>query len=71
MLPGMFGGFPAAEAFYEAVSVAHAEHTKSMQAQQETLTAVGGRARRAAAEFTDMEEHNAAKLLALRCSSAT
>jgi len=66
----MFGHFPAAEAFQDAVSAAHAEHVKSLQAQQETLTAIGGRASRAAAEFTDMEEHNAAKLRALRCNSA-
>jgi len=43
---------------------------KSLQAHQETLTAIGGKAQRAAAEFTDMEQHNAAKLRALRCSSS-
>ena len=46
---GMFGGFPAAEAFHDAVSVAHAKHVKSSQAHQETLTAIGGQAQRAAA----------------------
>jgi Protein of unknown function (DUF2563) len=67
----MFGGFPAAEAFHDAVSVTHAKHVKGLQAHHETLTAIGGQAERAAVEFTDMEEHNAAKLRALRCSSAT
>jgi hypothetical protein len=66
----MFGGFPAAAAFHDAVSAAHAEHVKSLQDQRETLNAIGDRARRAAAEFTDMEEHNAAKLQALACISA-
>jgi len=70
LLSGMFGGFAAAEAFHDAVSVAHAKHVKTLQAQQETLTAIGGQAQRAAAEFTDMEQHNAAKLRALRCSGS-
>ena len=70
LLSGMFGGFAAAEAFHDAVSVAHARHVKTLQAQQKTLTAIGGQAQRAAAEFTDMEQHNAAKLRALRCSNS-
>jgi hypothetical protein len=71
LLSGMFGGFPAAEAFHGAVSAARAKHVRSLQAHQEALTAIGGKAHRAAAEFTDMEEHNAAKLRAVRCSSDT
>ncbi len=70
LLSGMFGCFAEAEAFHEALSVAHTKHVKSLQAHQETLTAISGRARRAAAEFTDMEQHNAAKLRALRCSNS-
>ena len=70
LLSRMFGDFAAAEAFHDAVSLAHAKHVKSLQAHQETLTAIGGQAQRAAAEFTDMEQHNAAKLRALRCSSS-
>jgi hypothetical protein len=71
LLAGMFGDFAAAEAFHDAVSVTHAKHVKGLQAHHETLTAIGGQAQRAAVEFTDMEEHNAAKLRTLRCSSAT
>ena len=70
LLSGMFGCFAAAEAFHDALSVAHARHVKTLQAHQETLTAIGGRAQRATGEFTDMEQHNAAKLRALRCSSS-
>ena len=69
--PGMFGGFPAAEAFHDAVSAAHAKHVNSLHAHREALTAIGGQAHRVAAEFTNMEEHNAAKLRTVRCSSAT
>ena len=68
---GMFGGFPAAEAFHDAVSAAHATHVRSLQAHEETLTAIGGKAERAAVGFTEMEERNAAKLRAVRCSSNT
>jgi hypothetical protein len=71
LLSGMFGGFAAADAFHDAVSMAQAEHVKSLRAHQETLNAIGGRARRAAAEFTEMEQHNSAELRALRCSSGT
>ena len=67
----MFGGFPAAEAFHDAVSAAHAKHVNSLHAHREALTAIGGQAHRVAAEFTNMEEHNAAKLRTVRCSSAT
>jgi len=67
----MFGGFPAAEAFHDAVSAAHATHVRSLQAHEETLTAIGGKAERAAVGFTEMEERNAAKLRAVRCSSNT
>ena len=66
LLSGMFGGFPAAEAFHDAVSAAHATHVRTLQAHQEALTAIGGKVHRAAKEFTNMEECNAA-----RCSSAT
>ncbi|KAA1249429.1 DUF2563 family protein [Mycobacterium simiae] len=71
VMSGMFGGFAAAEAFHGAVTAAHSQHVKSLQAHQQVLTAVGGNACRAAAEFTDMDQHNAAALRAVRCSSDT
>ncbi|EID15743.1 hypothetical protein MXEN_05998 [Mycobacterium xenopi RIVM700367] len=71
LLSGMFGDFSVAEVFYEAVSEAHGEHVRTLQAHQEALTALGGKAHQAAAEFTEMEERNTARLRAVRCSSAT
>lgn len=71
LMSGMFGGFAAAEAFHGAVASAHSEHVNSLQAHQQVLIAVGGNACRAAAEFTDMDQHNAAALRAVRCSSDT
>jgi hypothetical protein len=66
LMSGMFGDFPAAEEFHEAVSVAHAKHVKSLQAHGETLTDVGGKAYKAAASFTDMEARNTAEVRAVR-----
>ncbi|KZS73787.1 hypothetical protein A4G29_13370 [Mycobacterium kansasii] len=71
LVSGIFGEFAAAEAFHGAVTSAHAQQMKTLQAHQEVLTAVGGNARRAAAGFTGMDERNAAQLRAVRCSSAT
>ncbi|WAC92252.1 DUF2563 family protein [Mycobacterium sp. Aquia_213] len=71
LLPGMFGQYAAAEEFHEAVGVAHGDHVRALRAHEEALTAVGGKAHRAAAGFTDMEERNAAKLRTVRCNSAT
>ncbi|HZC53588.1 MAG TPA: DUF2563 family protein [Mycobacterium sp.] len=70
LTPGMFGQFAAAESFHEAVTSAHAQHVKTLQAHQETLTTVGTNAHTAAKGFTDMEESNAAKLRAVRPSTA-
>ena len=69
-MSGMFGGFPAAEEFHEAVSVAHGKHVKGLQAHGESLTAIGGKAFQAATGFTEMEAHNAADLRAVRPTSA-
>jgi hypothetical protein len=69
-MSGMFGGFPAADEFHEAVSVAHGKHVKGLQAHGESLTAIGGKAFQAATGFTDMEERNAADLRAVRPTSA-
>jgi hypothetical protein len=71
LLSGMFGRFPAAEDFHGAVGAAHSKHVRGLQAHYEALTAIGGQARRAAAEFVDMEERNAAKLRMVRCGSGT
>ena len=71
LLSGMFGQFPSAEYFHDAVTSARAQHMKNLQVHQEALTALGRKAHYAAAEFTDMDERNAAKLRAVRCSSAT
>ena len=68
---GMFGGFPAAEAFHDSVTSAHAQHGKSLQAHQETLTELGRKAHYAADGFTHMDDRNAAEMRAVRCSSAT
>jgi Protein of unknown function (DUF2563) len=71
LLSGMFGEFSAAEEFHGAVSAAHGKHVRTLQAHQKVLTAIGGKAHRVAAAFTDTEGRNAAKLRAVRCSSAT
>jgi hypothetical protein len=71
LLSGMFGGFPAADEFHDAVSEAHAQHVKTLQAHQETLGAVGAKAHRAATAFVEMDERGAAKLQAVRPTSAT
>jgi Protein of unknown function (DUF2563) len=71
LLSGMFGGFTAAERFHDAVSAAHAQHVKDLQAHQQTLTELGRKAHSAADGFTDMDDRNAAKMRAVRCSSVT
>ena len=68
---GMFGGFPAADTFHEAVTVAHGQHVKSLQAHQETLTGLGHKAHYAANGFTNMDDRNAADMRAVRCTSDT
>jgi hypothetical protein len=71
LVSGMFGGFPAAEAFHGAVSAAHAQHVKNLQTHRETLTDVGHKAHYAANGFTDMDDRNAAEMQAVRCNSGT
>jgi hypothetical protein len=65
----MFGDFGAAEAFHGAVSAAHGQHVKNLQAHSETLTGVGTKAHAAATGFTNMDTHNASELRAVRPSS--
>jgi hypothetical protein len=71
LVPGMFGDFVAAEVFHDAVSLAHTQQVRGLQAHQQALTVIGRKAERAAAEFTDMDESNAAKLRAVGCGSDT
>jgi hypothetical protein len=68
---GMFGDFGAADVFHRAVSLTHAGHAKTLQFHHQTLTRLGDRAHQAAAEFTAMDERNAAKLRLMQCNSAT
>lgn len=71
LMSGMFGELAAADAFHEAVTAAHAQHVKNLQAHQEALTAVGTKAHYAAKGFSNMDTHNAAELRAVRPSSGT
>ena len=66
LMSGIFGEFAAAEAFHDAVRVAHTAHVKTLQAHQEALTAVGSKAHRAATGFSAMEADNAAEERAVR-----
>lgn len=59
---GMFGDFAAAEAFQQAASSVHAQNLTDLRANQQALTDVGSRARRAAAECTAMDALNAAEM---------
>ena len=68
---GMFGDFAAADTYHEAISTAHSQHVKTFQAHHDMLTALGGKARLAATEFTEMDEHNAAKLRAGQCNDSS
>lgn len=71
LVSAMFGDFAAADGFHAAVTSAHDRHVKILQAQQETLSAIGTRAHCAATEFTRMDEHNADQLRAVRGTPAT
>lgn len=55
---GMFGSFPAADDFHDAVSAAHAYHVKALHNHQENLNDVGTKAHRAGYAFTATENHN-------------
>jgi Protein of unknown function (DUF2563) len=68
---GMFGDFGAADMFHQAVSQSHGGHVKTLQYHHRTLTEVGDRAHQAVAEFTAMDERNAAELRMGQCNSAT
>lgn len=65
-VPGMFGDFPDADDFHEALSNAHTHHVRSLQGHQERLNDVGVKAHSAASAFTAMDDHNASELRKLR-----
>lgn len=65
LMSEMFGDFSAADAFHDAVSIAHGKHVKNLQAHGETLASIGGKAHKAAVGFTDMEAHNTAEIRAV------
>jgi hypothetical protein len=65
VMSGMFGDFAAADAFHNAMSVAHGKHVKNLQAHRESLNSIGGKAHTAATAFTTMEEHNTAEVRAV------
>jgi Protein of unknown function (DUF2563) len=67
----MFGGFPTASAFAEAVRASHAEHIEILKAHGESLTTLGGNADTVAAAFTEFDHNSAAALEAIRCNYAT
>ena len=71
LMSGIFGDFAAADAFHEAVTSAHAQHVKTLQAHHEVLTSVGIKAHYAAREFVGMDEHNASEMQAVRDTSIT
>jgi len=59
---GMFGDFPDAEDFHEALSAPHAQHVTSLRNHQQSLNDVGASAHRAGYSFTAMDESNASEL---------
>ncbi|QLL05452.1 DUF2563 family protein [Mycobacterium vicinigordonae] len=67
----MFGDFAAAAAFHNAAGSARDHHVRILLDHRETLDAVGNNTQLAAATFTDMEEHNAKRVQAVRCTFAT
>lgn len=71
LMSGMFGDFAAAGAFHAALIAARDQHAEALQAHQQALTAVGTKAHCAVGAFTEMDQHNAAELRAVRCNSAT
>lgn len=71
LLSGMFGTFPVAQTFHDAVGAAHAQQMRNLHAHRQALITVGEKARHAATGFTGMDDGNAAELKAVVCSCAT
>ncbi|OBH05319.1 MULTISPECIES: DUF2563 family protein [unclassified Mycobacterium] len=68
---GMFGDFAAADSFHSAVTAAHTQHMQTLEGHKQTLTDVGAKAHYAARGFTDMDQHNAGELRAVRPGAST
>jgi hypothetical protein len=64
-------GFPAAKAFDDAVGEAHIRQVRSLGAHHETLTTIGGKAHWVAPQLRHVDERDATRLRAVRCSCAT
>jgi len=62
----IFGDFPAAAQFHQAVSDAHSHHTTRAAHHAERLGVLGDKAHRAAADFDDMESANKDRLTLTR-----
>ncbi len=58
----IFGDIPAAASFHEAVSGAQARHVTMIDSHSQRLGTVGDKAHQAAADFSDMEAQNKARL---------
>lgn len=63
---GMFGDFAAADAFHEALSVAHAYHVETLQRHREVLSDIGAKAHLVASSFSEMENRHAKALRDVR-----
>ena len=62
---GIFGDFPAATSFQQAVDGAHKQHVTTLKAHYEKLGSIADKAHGAAADFDDMERTNEAQLRAV------
>mgnify|MGYP000219801212 CR=1 FL=1 len=58
----IFGEIPAATSFHEAVSNAQQRNVRMIDSHSQRLSSVGDKAHQAAADFSDMEAQNKARL---------
>lgn len=65
---GMFGDFPAAHGFGEAVSAAHEHHSAVLEHHQQILRGIAEKARYAEQQFGAMDERAAQALRDVRCT---
>jgi hypothetical protein len=68
---GIFGDFPEAGTFHEALTASHADHVDRMRGHEATLDKLGAKVHEAADRFGAMEDHNESMLQALRCTLST
>jgi len=62
LLSGMFGEFPLAAAFHEALCSARVQHVTHLRENHHALVSVTHRAAQAAAACADMDSRNAAEM---------